>query len=54
MQILNPWTTSKVLAWCLFFFFLVAVGFCCSKWGLLFIVVHRLLIEMASLVEHGR
>ena len=36
-----------------FFFFLVAVGFCCSKWGLLFIVVRRLLIEMASLVEHG-
>ena len=41
-----------------FYFFLVALGLCCSEWafsscgerGLLFIVVHRLLIATASLV----
>ena len=46
----------------LFYLFLAALGLCCcvwdfsscSEWGLLFIAVHRLLIEVASLVaEHG-
>ena len=46
----------------IFFFFLAALGLCCyaqafsscSKQGLLFISVHGLLIEVASLVaEHG-
>ena len=44
------------------YLFLAALGLCCcvrafsscSEWGLLFIVVHRLLIAVASLVvEHG-
>ena len=46
----------------IFFFFLAELGLhCCAwafsncgEWGLLFIVVHRLLIVVASLVvEHG-
>ena len=45
-----------------FFFFLAVLGLrCCTQafsscgeWGLLFVAVHRLLIEVASLVvEHG-
>ena len=45
-----------------FLFFLAALGLCCCAWafsscgerGLLFIVVHGLLIAVASLVaEHG-
>ena len=44
------------------FLFLAALGLCCctrafsgfGKWGLLFVVVHGLLIVVASLVvEHG-
>ena len=44
------------------FLFLAALGLCCcvwafsscSEWGLLFVVVHGLLIAVASLVvEHG-
>ena len=43
------------------FYFLAVLGLCCcgwafssfSKWGLLFIAVLRLLIVVASLVEHG-
>ena len=44
------------------FFFLAVLGLCCcawafsscGEWGLLFIVVRRLLIAVASLVaEHG-
>ena len=47
---------------CLFVCFLAALGlrcctwafFSCGEWGLLFVVVHRLLIVVASLVaEHG-
>ena len=47
---------------CFFFFslFLAVLGLhccaqafsCCSKWGLLFVVVHGLFIAVASLVEH--
>ena len=43
------------------FYFLAVLGLCCcgwafssfSKWGFLFIAVLRLLIVVASLVEHG-
>ena len=43
------------------YLFLAAIGlpccawaFCsCGEWGLFFVVVHRLLIAVASLVEHG-
>ena len=43
------------------FYFLAVLSLCCcgwafssfSKWGLLFIAVLRLLIVVASLVEHG-
>ena len=47
--------------WILFIYlFLAMLGLCCctwpfsngGKWGLLFVVVCRLLVEMASLVEH--
>ena len=54
---------------CIFFFFfnkfiylfLAALGLrcyvrafsSCGEWGLIFVVVHRLLIAVASLVEHG-
>ena len=45
-----------------YFLFLAALGFCCCvrafsscrEWGLVIVVVHRLLIAVASLVaEHG-
>ena len=36
------------------YLFLAALGLHCSEWGLLFVVVCRLLIAVASLVEeHG-
>ena len=45
-----------------FFFLLAALGFCCcawafsscGEWGLLFVVVHGLLIVLASLVAEHR
>ena len=34
--------------------FLAVLGLCCCEWGLLFVMVHRLLVAVASLVaEHG-
>ena len=64
-QILNHWTTREVPGFPLFFnfiYFLAALGLrccawafsSCSKWGLLFVALHGLLIAVASLVaEHG-
>ena len=54
--VLNFFSVLKKL-----FYFLAVLGLCCcgwafssfSKWGLLFIAVLRLLIAVASLVEHG-
>ena len=59
-DVLNSWSLSLFLN--LFDLFLAALGLhCCAwafsscrEWGLLFIVVHRLLTVVASLVaEHG-
>ena len=70
LVILTPFQTFSLLLYLLwrsmisdlFFFFLAALGLCCCTWafsrcgerGLLFIVVHGLLIAVASLLaEHG-
>ena len=66
-HILFPWGSAGLVSWGLwsnpgFFFFPAALGLCCSvqafsscsERGLLFVVVRRLLIVVASLVaENG-
>ena len=62
----GPWGVSLAISFFfliyLIYLFLAVLGLCCcarafsscSKWGLLFIAVRRLLIAVASLVvEHG-
>ena len=60
--LLNFAVNLKLLFFFLNFFFPAALGLCCctqpfssyGKWGLLFVVVHRLLIAVASLLaKHG-